>query len=337
MAVNAKTVETYDVSTIREDLQEAYTMITPEATPFQEMAGTKTVSQKQWDWTIVDLLAPDKTNRVAEGEATPANDDATLAKRIYNVCQISDKVAEISHTSQASNGAASNIQRLDMQVALKMKELKRDKEVMLMQNLPADFASSGNPRQTAGLPAFLRTNADMTAGAVAPTLSDIDEGYPATGWTDATATRDFDEDTLNNVIQACWDNGGEPNIIMLNGTNKRNISRTFTGSSSRYKDAVDRTVVASIDFYESDFGDLTVIPNRFQPTLNDGTDDDNYAVYVLDPSYISIAYLDTVQRKPLAETGHTTRALVWCEYGLQIDNEAAHGIIPDTRNTLIVP
>ena len=121
---------------------------------------------------------------------------------------------------------------------------------------------------------------------------------------------------------------------MCNGTNKRRISASFTGNSSRYKDAIDNRLVASIDFYESDFGTMTVVPNRFQPTLNQGTDDDNFAVYILDPEYIRIAYLDNVQAKPLAETGHSIRELIWAEYGLQVDNEKAHGIIPDTSNAL---
>ena len=56
-----------------------------------------------------------------------------------------------------------------------------------------------------------------------------------------------------SVIEACWNEGAEPNVIMLNGGNKRRMSATFTGSATRYKDAVDRTVVASIDFYESAF------------------------------------------------------------------------------------
>ena len=99
------------------------------------------------------------------------------------------------------------------------------------------------------------------------------------------------------------------------------------------KDAIDSRLVAAIDFYDSDFGDLTVVPNRFQPTLNAGTDDDNYAVYIIDPEYYRLAYLDNVQSKPLAETGHAIRELIWTEYGLQVDNEAAHGLITDTDNT----
>lgn len=335
MAVRAETVETYDVSTIREDLQEAYSMISPEECPFQQMAAaTKSVDQKQWDWTTVELAAPNSANRVIEGDVDVGNDAATLAVRLWNTCQISDKVAEVSQTTQASNGAANNIQRLDAQVVLKMKEMKRDIEVMLLSNLPAVMGSSGVARRTAGFPTFLRTNAHIDAGAVAPTLSGTTEGYPDTGWTDATATKLFAEDELNDVIEACWNSGAEPSVIMLNGGNKRRLSKSFTGSSSRYKDAVDRTLVASIDFYESDFGNLTVVPNRFQPTLNAATDDDNYAVYVIDPEYYRMVDLDPIQRKPLAETGHSVRALVWREYGLQVDNEAAHGILPDTSNAL---
>ena len=334
MAVTPNTVETYDVSVIREDLQEAYSMISPEEVPFQTMAGRRSLTAKQFDWPIVELQPVDDDNRVVEGESDPANDDPTLADRIANFCQISDKVAEISHTSQASDAAANNIQRLDAQVTLKMKEMKRDKETMLLSNVPAIPGSTGVVRQTAGLPAFLKTNALVGAGAVAPTLSGATEGFPDTGWTDATSTTPFEEDTFNDIIEQCWNEGGEPNVIMLNGGNKRVLSATFTGFSTRYKDAIDKRLVASIDFYESDFGDLTVVPNRFQPTLNSATDDDNYAVYLLDPEYLRVAYLDQVQRKPLAETGHSIRALIWCEYGLQVDNEAAHGIIPDTTNAV---
>ncbi len=334
MAVEPNTVETYDVSVIREDLQEAYSMISPEEVPFQTMAGRRSVTAKQFDWPIVELADVDDDNRVIEGDDAPGTDEATLAARIVNFTQISDKVAQISHTSQASDAAANNIQRLDAQVTLKMKEMKRDKETMLLSNVIAIIGSSGTARQTAGLPAFIKTNEPGVAGAVAPTLSGVTEGFPDTAWTDGTTPTGLTEDDLNNVIEQCWNEGGEPNVIMLNGGNKRVISATFTGFSTRYKDAIDKRLVASIDFYESDFGDLTVVPNRFQPTLNAATDDDNYAVYLLDPEYLRVAYLDQVQRKPLAETGHSIRALIWCEYGLQVDNEAAHGIIPDTTNAV---
>ncbi len=338
MAVNADTSETYDNSLIREDLQEAYSMISPEETPFQQAIGTSTADNVIFEWPVVDLQAPDGDNRVPEGESDVVNDVPTLAIRLSNYTQISDKVAEISHTAQAVDAAAENVQRMAKQVVLKMKEMKRDKEVMLLSNVPAIPGSSGVARQTAGFPAFLRTNTAREAGGADPTLSGGTEGYPNAGATDGTVPVLLLEDTMNDVIEACWTSGAEPTLIMCNSGNKRRISAVFTGNSTRYKDSIDKKLVAAIDFYDSDFGELTVVPNRFLPA-SDAVPPDltgaNYNEFIMDPEYARVAYLDQVQQKPLAETGHSIRTLVWCEYGLQVDNEAAHGIIADTSNLLV--
>ena len=331
MAVRANTSETFDNSVIREDLQEAYNMISPEECPFQQMAGRKSASNVLFEWPVVELADPDATNRVAEGEGDVANDAATLAIRLSNYTQISDKVAEVSHTHQAVDAAAKNVQRMATQVAMKMREMKRDKETMLLDNIPASAGSSGTARATAGFPAFLKTNTVRGSGGADPTLSGTTEGFPDAGATAGTAV-DLTEANLNNVIEDCWTAGAEPSVIMCNSGNKRLISATFTGNATRYKDSIDKKIVAAIDIYDSDFGELTVVPNRWMRTNNPGGDDDSYNVFVMDPEYVKIAYLDEVQQKPLAETGHSMRTLVWCEYGLQVDNEKAHGIIADTLN-----
>jgi len=334
MAVNSNTSETYDNNVIREDLQEAYTMISPEEVPFQTAVRRESVSNTLFEWPVVELAATNSSNRVAEGEASPGNDAPTLALRFSNYTQISDKVAEVSHTAQAVDAAASNVQRLSEQVVIKMKEMKRDKEVMLLSNIAAAAGSSGNARQTAGLPAWLSTNTIFEAGGADPTLSGTTEGFPNAAATPGTTPVVFAEADLNQLIEDIWQQGGNPTLIMVNSGNKRRISTAFTGNATRYKDTVDKQVVNSIDFYDSDFGELTIVPNRFQPTNNPAGDNDNYNVFVLDPEYAAIAYLDEVQQKPLAETGHSMRTLVWCEYGLQIDNEKAHGVVRDTTNAI---
>lgn len=333
MGVTANTVQTYGNKLIREDLQEAYTMISPEETPFQQLARQETCTSTLFEWPVVELAAPSSTNRVIEGESAPGNDAGTLALRMSNYTQISDKVVEVSQTSQKVVAAADNIQRLAKQVVLKMKEMKRDKELMLLSNVAASAASSGAARATAGLPAFLRSNVSFVTGGANPTLSGTTEGYPNAPATAGTTPIVFAESALNAVIESCWNNGATPSIIMCNGGNKRRISTAFTGNASRYKDVIDKKIVNSVDFYDSDFGELTVVPNRFQP-INVGSSPASYNVFVLDPDYVAIAYLDPVQQKPLAETGHSLRTLVWAEYGLQVDTEKAHGIIRDTTNAL---
>ena len=331
MAVAANTVETYDNSVLREDLQEAYSMISPEETPFHTAIGTKTVTQPKFEWPVVELAPLDYANRVIEGDDAPTLDEGTLAVRLANFTQISDKQISVSHTSDASDAAAENIQDLAEQVALKLRELKRDCEGMALDNVAAAGASSGNARVSAGLPAFLRTNLDLKAGNVAPTLSGGTEGFPDAALVEATTPVAMTEDSFNDVIQQCWEAGADPTVAMVNANNKRVISSTFTGSSTRYKDAVDKQLVNAIDIYTSDFGELQIVPNRFQPTVNRSGSDDEDAVYILDPNFARIAELEGTKQKPLAETGHSRKRLIWREWGLQVDNEAAHGAIYGTN------
>jgi hypothetical protein len=318
MGVSTNTNETYDVTTLREDLQDALISISPTDTPFMTAIGQKNVGNTYFEWATVDLASTDGSNRVIEGEAAPANDAPTNAVRRGNYTQISDKVVEVSDTAEAVNGAG-DAQSLAKQVAYKLKELKRDMETMLTANVAASAGASGTARQTAGLPAFLTSNTAGGSGfAVGTTSGSGASGYPDAAATDGTK-RDITEDILKGVIANCWDAGAEPSIVLCGSFNKQAIS-AFTGNATKYKDISDKTLSAAIDVYVSDFGELTIVPSRFHRARD---------VFVLDPNYARVAYLKTASQKPLARTGHSERRLISVEYGLQIDNEAAHGFVAD--------
>ena len=336
MAVEAQTVETYDNSLIFENLQNAYTMLSPIECPFQQAVGTGSADATNYEWPVVELNDADETNRVVEGDDNPATDDPTLGVRLANFTQISDKKVSVSHTSEAVDAAAMNLQRIGKQISFKLKELKRDKELMLLQNIAASAGNSGVARTMAGFPAFLRTNTVFAAGGADPTLSGITEGYPDTPATPGTAPVPLAEDMLNDAIQMAWEAGGNPTLGLVNANNKRIISETFVGNATRYKDTVDQKVINSIDFYESDFGTITIVPTRFLLPM-DGRGGVSFAVLLIDPDFDHILYLETIREKPLAETGHSRKRLIWCEYTLQVDNEAAHAIIRDTDGILPTP
>jgi hypothetical protein len=324
MAVNANTNETYDVSTIREDLQDALISISPTETPFMSSIGRRTVSNTYFEWPVVELAAASNANRVAEGEAAPGNDAPTNALRLANYTQISDKVVEVSDTNEAVNGAG-DAQRKAKQIAYKLKELKRDMETMLVgDNNAAVAGSSGTARETASLSAFLTTNVARGVGGANGTLSGTTEGFPNAAATDGTL-RALTEDMLKTVIASCWNEGAEPTIVLCGSGVKQKISSTFTGSATRYRDISDKKVVASIDLYVSDFGELQIVPSRFIRSRD---------VFVLDPSYARVGYLQSTKQKPLARTGHSDRTLVSVEYGLQVDNQKAHGVIADINPAL---
>ena len=319
MAVTASTNETYNVSTIKEDIHAALISISPTETPFMSSIGTKQISNTYFEWAAVDLAAVSTTNRVIEGENAPANDAPTNALRLANYSQISDKVVEVSDTNEAVNGVG-DAQRVAKQVAYKLKELKRDMETMLVgDNNAAVAGASGTARETASLSAFLRTNVDRGVGGANGTLSGTTEGYPNAAATDGTL-RALTEDMLQGVIASCWDEGAEPTMVLCGAGVKQKISSTFTGSATKFKNVDDKKVVAAVDIYVSDFGELQIVPTRFIRSRD---------VFVLDPSQARVAYLSNTKQKPLARTGHSERRLISAEYGLQVDTEKAHGVIAD--------
>jgi len=318
MAVNANTNETYDVSTIKEDLQDALISISPTDTPVMSAIGRKNVDNTYFEWGVVDLAAASDSNRVVEGESAPANDAPTNAVRQGNYTQISDKVVEVSDTNNAVNGAG-NAQTVAKQVAYKLKELKRDMEKMLCDNVAASAGSSGTARASAGLPAFLRSNAARgTGGADGTTSGSGNSGYVNAAATDGTQ-RAITETLLKGVIADCWDAGAEPSVVICGSSQKQAMS-AFTGNATRFKDAENSKLNAAIDVYISDFGELQLVPSRFSRSRD---------VLVLDPNYARVAYLAPTSQKPLARTGHAERRLISVEWGVQVDNEAAHGVIAD--------
>lgn len=323
MGLNADANATYSVTTMREDLQEMYISITSTETPFQKAVGRRKAENTYIEWPVVSLAAVDSANRVLEGEASPANNAPTNAVRLGNYCQISDKVAEVTDTAEKVR-APSNTQTMAKQVYFKTKELARDMETLLLDNVAANPGAAATARATAGLPAFLTSNVSRGATGANGTLSGTTAGYPDAAADDGDL-RALTEDMLNTVIASCWDNGAEPTLVMCGSLVKRKISKTFTGNATRFKEAEDKKLTAAIDVYISDFGELQIVPNRFQRARD---------VFVLDPSKARIAFLQTVNQKDLAETGHAKRKLIKAEYALQVDTEAAHGVIADINGAL---
>ena len=317
MAVTANTNETYDVSTIREDLAPALASISPTETIFMSTIGTRNVDNTYFEWSEVDLAAA-AANRQIEGDVGLSNTAPTNAVRKGNYTQISAKVVEVSSTNQAVNGVA-DAQTVAKQVAYKLSEMKRDMEKMLLDNVAASAGASGTARQTAGLPAFLTTNtARGTGGADGTTSGSGSAGYPDAAATDGTQ-RAITETILKGVIADCWDAGAEPSVVLCGSSNKQTIS-TFTGNATRYKEAEDSKLNAAIDVYISDFGELQIVPARHIRARD---------VFVVDPNYAAVAFLQTAKQEPLAKTGLSERRLISAEYGLQVTSEKAHGVIAD--------
>jgi len=319
MGVTANALETYDSTMIRENLQEALISISPTDNIFMSSVGSKSVDNTLFEWGAVSLQTA-ANNRAMEGEVAPSVNTATMPVRLSNYTQISTKVVETTSTAQASNGVGSHTTQAK-QIAYKLKELRRDQEKMMLDNVAAVAGSSGNARTSAGMAAFIRSNGQRGTGGAAPTLSGTTAGYPNAAATDASTSnqRAITEAHLKSVIKDAWEAGAEPSMVLCGAFNKTAIS-AFTGNATKYQEVDGKKLTAAIDIYVSDFNTVSIVPAR-QIRARD--------VIVIDPSYARICYLQNAKQEPLAKTGLADRTMISVEYGLQVDTEEAHGIIAD--------
>jgi hypothetical protein len=312
MSLPTNTFATYAAVGNREDLSDTIYRIDPTDTPFISGIEREKATAVNHEWQTQALAAVDTTNAVLEGDDA-VTDAATPTVRLGNICQISDKVARVTGTQEAVDHAGRESE-MAYQEMLKGMELKRDMESILCgTNQAKNAGAAATARVTASVLSWIKTNTSKSGSD--PSAAD------GTGTrTDGTA-RAFTEAQLKTVLQSAWTNGGKPDTVMANGFNKQVFS-TFTGRSTPQEDAKSKKIVASVDVYESDFGVLKVIANRFQRTRD---------VLVLQMDMWAVAYLPgrKMVSTVLAKNGDSDRKQILSEYALVSRNEKASGGVFD--------
>jgi hypothetical protein len=193
------------------------------------------------------------------------------------------------------------------------KELKRDMETTLTANQAPVDTGAGAARRMASLESWIKTNSDKGTGSAA------DPGTSGTNARTDGTQRAFTESQLKSMIRKVWTEGGDPSMVMVGAFNKQKLSG-FTGGATRMDDAENKRLVSAIDVYESDFGALQVVANRFSRARS---------AYVLSPDMWSAAYLRDFQMVDLAKTGDADKKALLVEYTLCSKNEKASGGIFD--------
>ena len=104
--------------------------------------------------------------------------------------------------------------------------------------------------------------------------------------------------------------------------------------SDQGKSAEKATALGAVNVFVTDFGTLTMIPNRLQlkyealyatPSLTAAYAD----VFILDPTYLSQCYLKGYRTDTLAKTGLAENRQMSVDWSLIVNTEKAHGMITD--------
>ena len=265
------------------------------------------------EWQTDSLAAATTANAAIEGaDATSATLSPTV--RLGNYTQIIQKTVQVSGTLDAVNKAGRKSEKA-YQLAKASAEIKRDLETILMANQGRSAGTSTVARKLGSLLSWIKTNSDVGSGGADPATIGVSTR------TDGTQ-RTFTEALLKTVVAEVFTSGGSPKILMVGAAGKQKVS-SFAGiAAQRYMAPgnTPTTIIGAADVYMSDFGTMSVVPNRFMRTRD---------ALVLDPEYAALAYLRPFQTNDLAKTGDSENTQLLAEVTLEIKNEAAHGIIAD--------
>lgn len=315
MAQPTNIYTTYSARGLREDLENVIYDISPTDTPFMNMGNRTDAIAVNHEWQTDALASASTTNYHQEGETLSAA-AATATTRLGNICQISLNTKMVTGTLDAVSKAGRR-EELAYQMTKAAKELKRDMETTLVGTNQSKTAMSADTtsRKLGSLPAWVATNISEGSGASTPGAG--------TARTDGTQ-RTFTETLLKAAILTAYNSGADVKYLMMAPAQKQTFS-SFVGVGgasgvSNFNEVSDQRIIGGMDVYVSDFGEMAVVPNRFQRSRD---------AWLLDPEYYGLAFLRPFFQKEVASTADGEQRAIITEYTLVVKNEKALGAVYD--------
>lgn len=313
MAAPTNTLTTFAAIGNREDLTDKIFNIAPVDVPFTTMIDKIKVKATYHEWQTENLTT-------AANNAQIQGDDVTfgspiLTTRVGNRTQISRKEVVIARTQESVDKAGRNSEMI-RQLMLKGKEIKRDREFVLLSNIAPVTGNTSTAPQLRPVAGWLTTNTSFGAGGVA--------GTTVAARVDGTQ-RALTEAMLVTAMQQAYMNGGNPTIV-LTGVKQRGVISTFNGGATKFYSVEDKKLAATIQVYEGDFGTVKMVIDRFMRGSQTATDRE---IFVLDTDYWALGELDPIKTVDLAKTGDSEKAMIITEYTLEARQEASSAGIFD--------
>lgn len=335
------------LSVLKENVSPTVTNIDPTEKPFQANIGEVDIDNPyEFEWLQESLPTPNdggfptgfQWTDIAAATTFPEDSDGVtidaetfqFRTKLKARTMIQARGFELDNWTQESNKHGVE-DEIGHQLSLIGEALQIDCEKAILALRAPVAAAAATAPITAGLPAWLKTNTRRAGDGADPTLSG---GEPVITSVDGTATgRGLSEAELLGVIGEIYDNGGNPDMIMLGRELKQNWSAYMLSGNARsatqYQDQGRSPnsgiqVVGAVDFYVSDFGVLSVVPNRFQRTRD---------VFVLDSSLFELGTFRDYYTEELGIEGDSQRFYMGHDFCLVSRDESGSGIVADIDST----
>ena len=312
----------------REDVLDVITNISPMDTLLLSNLEKVPASNTTHEW-LVDILAdfgdPDVGN--ADVQATAEGSDATFdplvpRKRLCNLTHILRRTFDVSDTQRDVNTIGIRDEYV-YQMRKAAMELARFIEFALWHSQRQFQTAQGNsigvlPRKMDGFYAFAAASDPTCVTTLG--LSE-DEMGTVTTVAGSSPVNCIDECVLNAHLEAMWNKGAMTDTVWVGASQKRSLSNLVLNPNSQIRYNLpmqERTVINTVDFYQSDFGTQRIFLSRYQPTDRIATAEANK---------LRIAVLRPVLAVELAKIGSSTKGMMEFEGTLEVLAPNAIGYI----------
>lgn len=317
-------LQSYEITGKPRDLSDTLNRVFPKDTPFYTMIGNaEDAVQTLHEWTKEKINDPGDNAQIEGFDVTDFEENVAI--ELYNRTQILSKAISVSRTAQGIKQAGVSKQYAH-QLANRMIEIKKDAEYALLDNTIAIAGDGTTARRMRGLPAWITTNADLGAGGAV-----ADQTNPAVAGT----LRPLTHDMIADMMQAAYEQGGNPKTLMSAPAIRRQVTKVLKAINEQDEDAKSKRATDTIQIYDSDFGQLSIVANRVQAKVPYAAN----ALFGLDPQYWKKSFLTNGNWKEekLAKTGDSDKGYIVGEFTLEARAEEASFMIADIDPAAVTP
>lgn len=303
MAGETQTYTANFASSSRESISDMITNIAPTECVFTNSITKGKAKAKYEQWQEDTLTAPSGANAKVEGADVTAT-AVTYPTNAANYTQYSNKVFKLADVMEYVDkvGRSSEVA---FQKGKALAELKTEIEYDMLNTAASAAGTASTARASKGVKGFISTN--KFDFAATPAVGNL-----------------LTEVLFNDRMEAAWALGGKPNLVLAPGKIKRKIS-AFNGNSkiTINADASEKKILNTVDFYESDFGTVKIMPTRFL-----AVDAANYySLLFLQTDMWEQLMLMPFRTQELSKNGPSTTWMIDCEYTLKCRSEKANARI----------
>jgi hypothetical protein len=327
----------------REDLANYISMITRDDTPFVSSIGKSKTDAILHEWQTDELRAP-ASNAQAEGvDYADLSQAQKFRTRLGNYTQIFAEAISVSNTKRKVNQAG-----IADEFAYQLKkagtEMRRDLEHTLVHSWQEKNGSG--VRTMGGIQSYATDELVWDAiegdfaSAAASDFNGVFLGSGTFGPDNVAASIlvDIDLSDIDEVQQKVYEEGGKSTRVMVSPKNRRKISeQAQLAGSGNVRRNIDGSgkLRQSVDVYESDFGEVMIVPNYVMGTGGvtgagplEATDEpDNMIAICYDPMWFNVVTLRPMHESDVGQKGDSTVGMLVEECSFESKNPKGFGLI----------